>query len=392
MDTSGRLAFTSLALLLLGSPIASNAVVEELTYRSPYNDSFELCSMAVDDGGIYLGGRINEYYSGILWSSDGVSWSRYDVSAGVSDNRPRTPWEVWEVYHDIELSPDRILLVLHGDSFDTSGRTLRTVDRSTGTIVSGVSADDYDCPVISPRLLRSGDSVYVGAGPRGVDSLRLYEGDQWTTVGDPLVKSRSSCESFCICGTFTAADVWALAATDGGLLVAGSFGDGGASAMGELVGGEWDLGRHQANGTVARLQRHGGDIVAIGDFTAINGAETPGPARYDGTAWSPLLSEPVDSSQIFFNLYSHQGTLYLASLQSADSGQWTCVLWALNGSRLRSVCEFAAESSSQRNMEFGIFRGDLIVTYRSRLYRIHDSGVETRRTSLGSLKATFKGH
>jgi hypothetical protein len=94
------------------------------------------------------------------------------------------------------------------------------------------------------------------------------------------------------------------------LVVAGAFAEAGGSPATNLAlwdGALWTPFGAGANGTVARLAAHNGEIVAAGAFTSIGGVSAPGGlAAYDGSAWRALPTPGGTPTQIL----SFAGLLY----------------------------------------------------------------------------------
>jgi hypothetical protein len=141
----------------------------------------------------------------------------------------------------------------------------------------------------------------------------VFDGTQWNGVGTGLGVN----------GTVRDSVAW-----NGNTAVLGSFNEAGAHLVVGVAlfdGTDWSC-TGSFTGAVDGLATYQGDLVAVGNFTSVDGIPTPAPAaRFDGTEWHALGSGAL-ANAVAAEVYEDQ--LYAL----ADFG-----LWRLDGTQWNQV-------------------------------------------------------
>lgn len=189
----------------------------------------------------------------------------------------------------------------------------------------------------------SGGSVEIlVVGPDG----RIYAGGKFTAMGGVSAADRVAvwdpvASTWAALGTGFDATVWALMfAVDGFLYAGGTFTTAdGSPALGiaRWNGSGWDtvadvdLKTGAFNGVVALAQAPNGDIYAGGDFNLGGGSDFEDLAKFDGSSWSQVSSEP--SSIVLHLGWGPDGNLYLSGFFQTPVRR--IGLW--NGQQIRAL-------------------------------------------------------
>ncbi|MDP1663399.1 MAG: GC-type dockerin domain-anchored protein [Phycisphaerales bacterium] len=148
---------------------------------------------------------------------------------------------------------------------------VQNIGRWTGARWEGLGAGFASDYLFPPCLLADGEGVIVGGpfvAPLSVRNVARWEAGNWVQLGDG----------------WPGVPVKRLARWAGSVVASGG------AKIGVWNGDQWIEIAAQVNGEVNGLLEYGGELIAAGGFTEIDGEPLRGVARWDGTVWRPLGS------------------------------------------------------------------------------------------------------
>ncbi|NNE07550.1 MAG: T9SS type A sorting domain-containing protein [Gemmatimonadetes bacterium] len=296
---------------------------------SELND--RVTDLRIYDGDLYACGRFTNTISGISvnhiarWQPVGLKWE--DVGGGVNGDLNFMHVFAGELWV--------------GGDFDTAGTVAaHNVARWNGTAWAPAGAG---IPAVVESFADRNNELYAATesdtgAPGYTDAVLRWDGAAWnalrTEPGPAGIKNGS---------------VFALAETNGDLVIGGTFtnvGDSALAYVARLENDQWEPMGAGLNGFVHGFTTFDTDLVAVGSFTSSAGTDLDRVARWDGAVWEPFGS---GVNGIVFAAAEHDSDLYVggdfsiagvvpASNIARWSGSWSDVgggtdgrVWALAG-------------------------------------------------------------
>lgn len=215
------------------------------------------------------------------------------------------------------------------------------VEAPRGVVYASIGFD-FDGAGGQPARLVAGGKFSRGGGPGAegslVECVSWFDGTNWLPLGDGLVPAGE---------LFFSGGVLALSTYGGNLIAGGSFtvpGGGSRQNLARYNGTTWvSMVSGQLDGRVHALAVYNGELIAGGTFTRIGGVTVNGIAAYNGTSWRALRGGFSGGSfeTSVRALAVHQGELIATGEFEAVDGvavngiaRWNGTRWAAMGGGL----------------------------------------------------------
>ncbi|MEE8146305.1 MAG: hypothetical protein V3T24_01775, partial [Longimicrobiales bacterium] len=297
-------------------------------FKGPMNA--EVSALEWFQGELYAGSNFDLVPGGsnmekiAVW--DGTSWS---AAAVITDHFLGAQVYALQTFGS-DLYAGGLFINVDGIPFESAKRFAR-FDGTQWSYAGGIvdwsfSEAIYDLAVVGDKLVVGGEILMAGTDfapgqPVVTSSVATFDGASWAAVGSGLGFD----------GWVEEAVIWNddIVVTGGQFTTAGSQYVGGPAIF---DGTDWEgLGDFsQISGSVETAIVFEGDLVIAGDFSSVDGTPVSDVARFDGTQWTAIGSNPLCCGVSALAVY--QGQLYAGGVGGVS--RWNGTQWESFGPQI----------------------------------------------------------